>query len=92
MKEFLERLSSRKWLLTLAICAYFISQGEPAFSSLTQVVIAFLAIEGGADAFARVSEARILNRASTPPVNQAIEQPYINPSNTDPSNHSPLGD
>lgn len=65
MKEFLERLSSRKWLLTLAVCGYFVSQGEPAFPSLTQVVIAFLAIEGGADALARVTEARITGKSSS---------------------------
>lgn len=65
LPDFIERLTSRKWFLTIGVCIYFMIQGESAFSSLTQVVIAFLAIQGGTDALAKVAEARITNQAST---------------------------
>lgn len=65
LPSFIERLTSRKWFLTMVVCIYFMIQGEPAFPSLTQVVIAFLAIQGGTDALAKVAEARITGQAST---------------------------
>lgn len=65
LPDFIDRLTSRKWFLTIGVCIYFMVQGEPAFSSLTQVVIAFLAIQGGTDALAKVAEARITGQAST---------------------------
>lgn len=66
VQDFATRLSSRKFALTIAICAYFMWRGEPAFASLTQVVIAFLAIQGGTDALAKLAEVRMTGRPSEP--------------------------
>lgn len=65
VEDFVGRLTSRKWFLTLFVCLYFMWRGEPAFASLTQVVIAFLAIQGGTDALARLAEVRMTGQPST---------------------------
>lgn len=65
VEDFVGRLTSRKWFLTIFVCLYFMWRGEPAFDSLTQVVIAFLAIQGGTDALARLAEVRMTGQPST---------------------------
>lgn len=77
LPDFIDRLTSRKWFLTIGVCIYFMIQGEPAFASLTQVVIAFLAIQGGTDALAKVAEARITGQASTSTENQPTLDPEV---------------
>lgn len=62
--DFVTRLTSRKFALTIATCIYFMWRGEPAFASLTQVVIAFLAIQGGTDALAKLAEVRMTGSPS----------------------------
>lgn len=74
LPSLIDRLTSRKWFLTLIVCAYFMWQGEPAFPSLTQVVIAFLAVQGGTDALARVAEARLTRQPSS-----SISGPELDP-------------
>lgn len=69
VEDFVNRLTSRKFWLTIAVCVYFMWRGEPAFASLTQVIIAFLAIQGGTDALTRFAEVRMTNRPSTQTVN-----------------------
>lgn len=70
LEDFVSRLTSRKFWLTVLVCLYFMWRGivgppTPAFGSLTQVIIAFLAIQGGTDALARFAEVRMTGRPST---------------------------
>lgn len=44
-----DRLTSRKWLLALSACAFFATKGEAAYDSITQIVIAFLAVQAVTD-------------------------------------------
>lgn len=98
LPDFIDRLTSRKWFLTIGVCIYFMIQGEPAFASLTQVVIAFLAIQGGTDALAKVAEARITGQSSTqenqptldPDVIAAAEIAKVNLSTKE--EEAPVGD
>lgn len=53
---FVERLSSRKWLLAAASCLFFAS--VHAYDNLAQVVIAYLAVEAGVDALGSYYQAR----------------------------------
>lgn len=48
-KKFTEKLTSRKWLLTVAVAAILAFNG--AWSELVQVTIGFLAVQGGIDAY-----------------------------------------
>lgn len=56
MVGYIVRLTSRKWLLTLAVTG--ILAANRAWSELVQVTVGFLAVEGGADALSRLAEAR----------------------------------
>lgn len=65
VEEIIERLTSRKFWLTVAVLAYFMWRGLNSdddavaiFGYLTQVIIAFLAIQGGSDALTKVLEIR----------------------------------
>lgn len=77
LPDFIDRLTSRKWFLTIGVCIYFMIQGRPAFASLTQVVIAFLAIQGGTDALARVAEARITGQSSGAENSPALDSDVV---------------
>lgn len=59
---FVERLSSRKWLLALASCVFFAV--VRAYDNMAQVVVAYLAVEAGVDALGQYYQARI---AAAPP-------------------------
>lgn len=48
-KKYVERLTSRKWMLTVAVC--FTLGWFHEWSELVQVTIGFLAVQGGIDAF-----------------------------------------
>ena len=61
MNGYLARLTSRKWLLTLGVA--ILLAGNRAWSELVQITVGFLAVEGGVDALARVSEARLAAKA-----------------------------
>lgn len=88
VEDFVNRLTSRKWFLTMIVCAYFMWQGESAFASLTQVVIAFLAIQGGTDALAKLAEVRITGRPSVNDYSESSEIPVNNPV----ASNEPVGD
>lgn len=70
VEDIIERLTSRKFWLTAAVLGYFMWRGLHSddavaiFGYLTQVIIAFLAIQGGADALARIVEVRETKRAA----------------------------
>lgn len=53
---FVERLSSRKWLLALGSCVFFAF--VHAYDNLAQVVVAYLAVEAGVDALSQFYQAR----------------------------------
>lgn len=63
MGGYIARLTSRKWLLTLGVAA--ILAANRAWAELVQVTVGFLAVEGGVDALARISEARAARGEST---------------------------
>lgn len=44
-----DRLTSRKWILALGACVFFALQGSVAYDNMTQIVIAFLAVQAVSD-------------------------------------------
>lgn len=53
---FVERLASRKWLLAATSVVFFAFVGS--YEQMAQVVIAYLAVQAGVDAFADYTAAR----------------------------------
>lgn len=98
-EELAFRLTSRKFWITAIVCGYFMYKGYYSkdaiaiFGYLTQIVISFLAIQGGVDALSRIAESRITK--------QRAEQNFNNTGELDPNvinagqnfnPHPPLGD
>lgn len=92
-EDLVDRLTSRKFWLTVIVCGYFMWRGvaaahgvinpdgtrgidigavSAAFSSLTQVIVAFLAIQGGTDAIVKYAESRY----TTDSTNQPEQPPF----------------
>ena len=70
VEDIIDRLTSRKFWLTAIVLGYFMWRGtlvsnpNEIFGYLTQVIIAFLAIQGGSDALARIVEVRETKKAA----------------------------
>lgn len=56
VKSLQDRLLSRKWILAVGAVIYFALYKQ--FDSIAQVVIAYLAIQAGVDAFTTYQEAK----------------------------------
>lgn len=57
---FVERLSSRKWILALTSCIFFAF--VRAYDNMAQVVVAYLAVEAGVDALGQYYQARLATK------------------------------
>lgn len=50
--KLVEKVQSRKFLLTVGTAVYFACQGEPAWAFLQTVVLAYVALQAASEGFA----------------------------------------
>lgn len=98
-EELAFRLTSRKFWLASIVSIYFMIKGYNStdaiaiFGYLTQVVVSFLAIQGGVDALSRIAESRITKQRSESNFGNVGElDPNVINAGQNLNTRAPLGD